>query len=119
ARSERPLAGTRCTRAPPTRHSLPMSSRAPTGGRGVLPRRRGALLGRSRRTPTRAHTDPAPANNPLVGEADGERGVTLAMRLAGERALPVDRGMVLLSPARLCRHLLVCGATGSGKTETL
>jgi conjugal transfer pilus assembly protein TraD len=41
------------------------------------------------------------------------------MRLAGERALPVDRGMVLLSPQRLCRHLLVCGATGSGKTETV
>ena len=54
----------------------------------------------------------------LVGEADGERGVALAMRLGGERALPVDRGMVLLSPGRLCRHLLVCGATGSGKTET-
>jgi Bacterial protein of unknown function (DUF853) len=55
----------------------------------------------------------------LVGEADGERGITLALRLGGERALPVDRGMVLLSPQRLCRHLLVCGATGSGKTETL
>lgn len=41
------------------------------------------------------------------------------MRLGGERALSVDRGMVLLSPGRLCRHLLVCGATGSGKTETL
>jgi len=27
--------------------------------------------------------------------------------------------MVLLSQERLCRHLLVCGATGSGKTETL
>lgn len=55
----------------------------------------------------------------LVGEADGERGVTLATRVGGERALPVDRGMVVLSPGRLCRHLLVCGATGSGKTETL
>jgi len=55
----------------------------------------------------------------LAGEADGERGVALAMRLGGERALPVDRGMVLLSPERLCRHLLVCGATGSGKTETV
>jgi hypothetical protein len=55
----------------------------------------------------------------LAGEADGERGFALAMRLAGERALPVDRGMVLLSPRRLCRHLLVCGATGSGKTETV
>ena len=55
----------------------------------------------------------------LVGEADGERGITLALRLGGERALPVDRGMVLFSPQRLSRHLLVCGATGSGKTETL
>ena len=59
------------------------------------------------------------AQDALVGEADGERGVALAMRLGGERALPVDRGMVLLSPGRLCRHLLVCGATGSGKTETV
>jgi conjugal transfer pilus assembly protein TraD len=64
--------------------------------------------------PAPASSDPA-----LVGEAEGERGVAFAMRLAGERALPVDRGMVLLSPGRLCRHLLVCGATGSGKTETL
>jgi Helicase HerA-like C-terminal len=55
----------------------------------------------------------------LVGEADGERGFAFARRLAGERALPVDGGLVLLSPGRLCRHLLVCGATGSGKTETL
>lgn len=55
----------------------------------------------------------------LVGEADGERGITLALRLGGERALPVDHGMVLLSPGRLCRHVLVCGATGSGKTETV
>jgi hypothetical protein len=70
---------------------------------------------------------PAPASSAqpstvadvLVGEADGERGFTLARRLAGERALPVDRGLVVLSPQRLCHHMLVCGATGSGKTETL
>ncbi len=55
----------------------------------------------------------------LVGEADGERGFTFAMRMAGERALPVDHGLAVLSPARLCRQVLVCGATGSGKTETL
>jgi hypothetical protein len=55
----------------------------------------------------------------LLGEADGERGFAFARRTGGERALPVDRGLVLLSPGRLCRHLLVCGATGSGKTETL
>ncbi len=66
---------------------------------------------------------PAPLAAPtvacLVGEADGERGFTVATRLAGERALPVDQGMALLSPERLCRHVLVCGATGSGKTETV
>jgi hypothetical protein len=54
-----------------------------------------------------------------VGEAEGERGIVIARSLGWERALPVDRGMVLLSPARLCRHMLVCGATGSGKTETV
>ncbi len=55
----------------------------------------------------------------LLAEAGGERGFTFAMRLGGERALPVDRGLVFLSPERLCHHVLVCGATGSGKTETL
>ena len=43
----------------------------------------------------------------------------IAQRVSGERALPVLGRMVLLSQERLCRHLLVCGATGSGKTETL
>jgi hypothetical protein len=63
---------------------------------------------------------PAPPPPPeLVGEAEGECGIVIARRITGERALPDDRGMVLLSPARLCRHLVVCGATGSGKTETL
>jgi Bacterial protein of unknown function (DUF853) len=56
---------------------------------------------------------------PLVGEADGERGFIVAQRVSGERALPVSGRMVLLSQERLCRHLLVCGATGAGKTETL
>ncbi len=56
---------------------------------------------------------------PLVGEADGERGFVIAQRVSGERALPVLGRMVLLSQERLCRHPLVCGATGAGKTETL
>lgn len=43
----------------------------------------------------------------------------LAKRTGGERALPTSEGLVLLSPERLCRHMLVTGATGSGKTETL
>ncbi len=55
----------------------------------------------------------------LVGEADGERGVVLATCISGERALPLDGQLVVLSQGRLCRHVLVCGATGSGKTETL
>jgi hypothetical protein len=50
---------------------------------------------------------------------EGERGFVIARRVGGERALPVDAGLVLLSPERLCRHLLVVGSTGSGKTETL
>lgn len=56
---------------------------------------------------------------PLLVEADGERGFVLAKRVGGERALPTSEGLVVLSPERLCRHMLVCGATGSGKTETL
>jgi conjugal transfer pilus assembly protein TraD len=89
--------------------------------RGVLPpqQRRTAIFARTRSAPHHATTAATPGADVLAGEADGERGFTLAMRLAGERALPVDSGMVLLSPQRLCRHLLVCGATGSGKTETL
>jgi hypothetical protein len=55
----------------------------------------------------------------LTGVVDGERGFVLARRISGERALPTLGRAVLLSPQRLCRHVLVCGATGSGKTETL
>jgi hypothetical protein len=43
----------------------------------------------------------------------------IAHRVGGERALPVAGRNVLLSQERMCRHLLVAGATGSGKTETL
>lgn len=92
-------------------------SAATTAGRGVLPRRRGSgLLGRARTAPSPAATG---NEDVLVGEADGERGFAFATRLAGERALPVQHGRVLLSPQRMCRHVLVCGATGSGKTETV
>ena len=103
-----PLASTRRPRTTPT-----MSMTA-TRGRGVLGRRGGSLL---RRSPQAPSAPASPAS--LIGEADGERGFAFATRLAGERALPIDAGQVLLSPERMCRHLLVCGATGSGKTETL
>jgi hypothetical protein len=78
-----------------------------------------AVFGRGRaRTRPRSIPIPEPADG-LIAEADGERGFALALRMAGERALPVDRGIVFLSEDRLCRHVLVCGATGSGKTETV
>jgi Helicase HerA, central domain len=89
---------------------------------GTASRQRG-VFARRRRGPLSAATPGAPVpaedDGVLIGEVDGERGITLAVRLAGERALPVAGGMVLLSPERLCRHVLVCGATGSGKTETV
>ena len=81
----------------------------PAAARGVL--------GRTRRPPPAAA--PQGIVDRLIGEVDGEQGFAIATRLAGERALPVDRGLVVLSPRRLCHHVLVCGATGSGKTETV
>jgi hypothetical protein len=72
-----------------------------------------------RRNPSPQPGLPGNAPVPLVAEAEGERGFVIAHRLSGERALPVAGRNVLLSQARLCRHVLVCGATGSGKTETV
>jgi hypothetical protein len=43
----------------------------------------------------------------------------LGYRLGGDPLLPVARGRVYLPLARLGHHLLVVGATGSGKTETV
>jgi len=93
-----------------------MSAQPRPADRGVSARpRRGWRRGRT----LPAGASPVTACNQLVGEADGERGIILGVRLGGERALPTVDGLVVLSPRRLCRHLLVCGATGSGKTETL
>jgi Cdc6-like AAA superfamily ATPase len=46
-------------------------------------------------------------------------GLFLGYRLAGEPLLPIRRGRVYLPLLRLSHHLLVAGATGSGKTETV
>lgn len=59
---------------------------------------------------------PAP---PVVCQVDGEPGVVIAQRLGGERALPQHGSWLVLTPQRLRQHLLVTGATGFGKTETL
>jgi conjugal transfer pilus assembly protein TraD len=57
--------------------------------------------------------------NVVSAQAEGEPGVVLAARVSGERALPTRGRLVVLSVERLRKHVLVCGATGSGKTETL
>jgi energy-coupling factor transporter ATP-binding protein EcfA2 len=89
-----------------------------TRARGIFGPRRAPSFG-SRRVPSPTKDVLAQAPEPLVGEAQGERGFVIAHRVSGECALPVAGRLVLLSQARLCRHLLVTGATGSGKTETL
>jgi hypothetical protein len=46
-------------------------------------------------------------------------GAALGRRLAGERALPVGRDGSLIWPFdEMCRHAVVLGASGTGKTET-
>ena len=78
------------------------------------------IFGRHRdRVPSPQRGVPVQGSEPLVGEADGEHGFVIAHRISGERAVPVSGRNVLLSQERMCRHLLVTGATGSGKTETL
>ncbi len=72
----------------------------------------GVFFGRSRSVPSHVGCGPEAAPS-------GGRDFAFATRLAGERALPVASGLVRLSESRLCRHVLVCGATGSGKTETV
>ncbi|MHB1468247.1 MAG: helicase HerA-like domain-containing protein [Solirubrobacteraceae bacterium] len=78
---------------------------------------RGILRGRPR-SPSTIPASAAPALS-LTGEAQGERGILLARKLSGESALLTVEGHVVLSLDRLSRHMLVCGATGAGKTETL
>jgi len=71
------------------------------------------MLGRRRR--------PKPGAAPPQGSwarAGGESGVALGRLLAGDRALPVAGGVAVLSAQRACRHVVLLGATGSGKTET-
>lgn len=53
-------------------------------------------------------------------ERTSERsGLFLGYKLGGDDLLPTSRGRVALSFPRLEHHLVVAGATGSGKTETV
>ena len=70
-------------------------------------------------TPSAAGRERSTRRVTLAIDCGGEPGFLIAQRLGGERALPLSGGRVLLPPSRLARHLLVCGATGSGKTESL
>ncbi len=78
-----------------------------------VPMARGVLGSRRRGQPV------VPGRCPLVGRALGEHGFVFARRVGGEPALPQDGPWVFLPPSQLVRHVLVCGATGFGKTETL
>ena len=60
----------------------------------------------------------ARAANPPAGHPSGD-GLFLGYRLGGDALLPARRGRVYLPLSRLAHHLLVAGATGSGKTETV
>ena len=88
-----------------------MRAAAARGSRGALWRRH------RRKRPVLPQGALDPAGSPGRWTASGgscSRGVS---PVSG-RSRTVGRA-VLLSPERLCRHVLVCGATGSGKTETL
>jgi single-strand DNA-binding protein len=58
------------------------------------------------------------AAEPQQAPTDSE-GIFLGYRLAGDALLPCRRDRVFLPLSRLSHHLLVAGATGSGKTETV
>lgn len=63
---------------------------------------------RRRRSCAVPSTEPAAADGAVLGR-----------RLAGERALPIGAGGRLTWPfADMCRHAVILGASGTGKTET-
>jgi len=78
-----------------------------------------ALAGGERRPRERAERRIAhkAATTPTTPAA--KAGLFLGYRLAGDKLLPVRHGRVYLPLPRLSHHLLVAGATGSGKTETV
>jgi hypothetical protein len=76
------------------------------------------MLRRRPRPSNRVAVAVAPQPDRLCANAAGETGVVLGQRLRGELALPCAGRDVVLSAERLARHVLLIGATGSGKTET-
>jgi hypothetical protein len=58
-------------------------------------------------------------NTPVFAKANRRPGIVLGRAISGERALATTmRGLVVVHPDRLVRHVLIAGATGAGKTET-
>ncbi len=73
-----------------------------------------SALDRAERRVVRRAAAPLPSPPPI---RDGA--VFLGYRLGGDALLPCRRGRVYLPLERLGHHVLVVGATGSGKTETV
>jgi len=55
---------------------------------------------------------------PACARPSAPQGVALGRRLAGERVLPMDGPNLLWPFSDMCRHAVILGASGSGKTET-
>jgi hypothetical protein len=95
---------------------------APLIALAIVLRRRQSPLDEARRTPRRV----ARRERKIARRAHDERervnggaGVFVGYELGGDDLLPTRRGRVSLPLRRLEHHLLVAGATGSGKTETV
>ncbi len=74
---------------------------------------RGAFGGRKREAASLGDEDR------LSASVDGEVGIVLGVRLGGETALPCAGQLALVTLDCLRHHLVVTGATGAGKSETV
>ncbi len=92
----------------------------------IVHRRRASQLELHGAEQRRRATRSARLERSFARRADTERertgdasGLFLGYKLGGDDLLPARRGRVTLPLSRLAHHLLVAGATGSGKTETV
>lgn len=97
---------------------------APLVALGLILHRDGAVARnpdeRARRAQALSERRAVARARPPAEPPNGRNGnLFLGHSLGGDRLLPIERGRVYLPLERLGHHLLVVGATGSGKTETV